>query len=286
MNMKKILIPTDFSTAATNAFFYAYTVFGSEAEYQLFHSYNEPHGAGTSMISITDILEENAVNEMKQHLGEIRAMAEGPLNIITEVQHGETVESIVRFAELHDADMIVMGTTGASGFKAYFMGSNASAVLYNAHCPVITVPAVFRNHQFNNLTIAVQPDQLDSIPIPTILKEAILSHGCQLKALVVNEDADADASTAADFGEITELSDQHHANDTNAATEAIQIETERVIYADAKQAIELFVDTDQSNGVILFPGQSSRINRLFNPSLSRKLSHHLNVPVIALRNHT
>ena len=53
----------------------------------------------------------------------------------------ETVwQTIVRFADEHDASVILMGTHGRSGVKAALLGSTASAVTHHAGRPVAVVP--------------------------------------------------------------------------------------------------------------------------------------------------
>ena len=47
--------------------------------------------------------------------------------------------TIVEYAESHDADLIVIGTTGRSGFKKLLLGSVASGVVNYATCPVMVV---------------------------------------------------------------------------------------------------------------------------------------------------
>jgi nucleotide-binding universal stress UspA family protein len=52
---------------------------------------------------------------------------------------GFPAEEILGVAK--DADMIVVGSRGAGGFKKLLMGSVASQVTHHAHVPVVVIPA-------------------------------------------------------------------------------------------------------------------------------------------------
>ena len=47
--------------------------------------------------------------------------------------------TIVEYAESHGANLIVIGTTGRSGFKKLLLGSVASGVVNYATCPVMVI---------------------------------------------------------------------------------------------------------------------------------------------------
>ncbi len=52
---------------------------------------------------------------------------------------GEPHEEILRFTQLHDVDLIIMGTHGRTGFRRLFMGSQAEKVVQRAPCHVLSV---------------------------------------------------------------------------------------------------------------------------------------------------
>jgi len=52
---------------------------------------------------------------------------------------GVPADQIVRLARLRQADMLVIGTHGRTGFSRLFLGSVAARVVATARCPVLTV---------------------------------------------------------------------------------------------------------------------------------------------------
>jgi nucleotide-binding universal stress UspA family protein len=49
------------------------------------------------------------------------------------------VSTILQYAQKNEADLIVMGTKGITGFKKMLVGSVASGVVTYAHCPVLVI---------------------------------------------------------------------------------------------------------------------------------------------------
>ena len=61
------------------------------------------------------------------------------VDVGTMVAKGRVYEQINKVAEMISADLIVMGTNGASDGMKKFIGSNAEKVVRLSHCPVITI---------------------------------------------------------------------------------------------------------------------------------------------------
>ena len=56
------------------------------------------------------------------------------------VREGSPAVEILRFAAEVEADLVVLGTHGRTGFERLVLGSVTEKVLRKAHCPVLTVP--------------------------------------------------------------------------------------------------------------------------------------------------
>ena len=58
-----------------------------------------------------------------------------------EIAAGKPADEILRFARERDADLIVMGSHGATGFRKLFFGSTTERVLRETTVPVLVTPA-------------------------------------------------------------------------------------------------------------------------------------------------
>jgi nucleotide-binding universal stress UspA family protein len=79
-----------------------------------------------------------AQDETDEALGKLAEDAQPPEISVLAVP-GLPAEEIL--GEARDADMIVVGSRGAGGFKKLLMGSVASQVTHHAHIPVVVIPA-------------------------------------------------------------------------------------------------------------------------------------------------
>ncbi len=79
-----------------------------------------------------------AQDETDDALGKLAEDARPPEVVVLAVP-GIPAEEILRVGA--DADMIVLGSRGAGGFKKLLMGSVTSQVAHHAHCPVVVIPA-------------------------------------------------------------------------------------------------------------------------------------------------
>jgi nucleotide-binding universal stress UspA family protein len=144
IDLRRILVPTDFSKHSHNALQYAVAFadkFG--AELHLLHVVQDlalfvpDTVAGTPPVVPPVEQLTAAVREGLQRL--IRENNLERLRVCPEVREGTPFYEIVRFAKEKDIDLIVMGTHGRSGLAHVLLGSVTEKVVRKAPCPVLTV---------------------------------------------------------------------------------------------------------------------------------------------------
>src|SRR5512140_2479745 len=80
------------------------------------------------------------VNEEIARAGQSRGRAP-KLDVVTQIRHGKPYREILRFALEMNADLLVLGTHGRSGFGHALLGSVAERITRKAPCDVIVVKA-------------------------------------------------------------------------------------------------------------------------------------------------
>lgn len=136
MKAKKILFPTDFSHAGDAALALATSLARDmSATLVILHVEEPPPAYGGGMYYG---LPDPSTQELERMLREIKPADENvPFehHLIT----GDPASGVVRFAETHDVELIVMGTHGRTGFSRLLLGSVAEEVVRRAPCPVLSL---------------------------------------------------------------------------------------------------------------------------------------------------
>ena len=148
VDIRRILCPIDFSDTSRHALEHAVAIAKwYESHITALHVIH-PAFAPQTPILFTEFPRNAAPTVTERQLLEeqLRAWLE-PANragVKTEVlfDEGNPAVQILEHARSLQADLIVMGTHGLSGFERFMLGSVAEKVLRKATCPVMTVPPV------------------------------------------------------------------------------------------------------------------------------------------------
>ncbi len=276
--MKRIILPTDFSDNAYNAICYAINLFKQEeCTFYLLHTYTPAiyqaeyvlHSPG--QIGLGDIYQENSLTQLKELKKKLIAehnnkkhtfMAHSAFNTL--------VDEIVETTMNENADMVIMGTQGATGAKEILIGTNTVHVIKKARCPVIAIPPNFKYETPKeilfptDLGIDYQEEQLEALEF--LAKQHIsridvlhISTGYDLSEEQLKNKAKLDGI----FGRIAHL---FH-----------EMPNQEVI-----TAINNFQQKNKVNFLVMIQNRHTFFERLFLEPVIKKLGFHVTIPFMVI----
>ena len=148
LNLKKLLVPTDFSEPSKKAFIYAVRLAQrNNSSVILFHVFESPEFVRQlpedfSYESNEELRKQfdSAMLLSEQRLVTLSRDVQGSnIKIETSQRLGTPYEEIVKLAKETDVDLIVIATHGYTDAKHFLLGSTAERVVCLAPCPVLVV---------------------------------------------------------------------------------------------------------------------------------------------------
>lgn len=150
INLKKILVPTDFSESARHALKYAV-------------SFAQEYGSEITLLHVVEIVAVGYASDlfpvpMAEAFQEISAYARSEITKLAEevrgrgipvkelVAQGKPAAEILRVAREEAIDMIILGTHGKGMLDQALFGSTTERVVRKAPCPVLTTRVA--EHEF------------------------------------------------------------------------------------------------------------------------------------------
>lgn len=270
--MKRILVPSDFSENARNAFDFAYKLFGGdEAVYVLLNTYEIPSaGAGSMMVSLEEILEKESTKGLKEeekYLKEKYKLAQ----IFFESCRGSVEDGIDRMIDKHNVEIVVMGTQGASGLKKVLIGSNAQKVISESPISVLAIPEDSRYKGLKNIILAANLKDEKCEKSLQLLLEIANNSNAEIEALHVATEKELETETQLK----EQLTDKVLSTVKHRFT---VIKNENII-----DAVNDHVELKEADMLVVIPRKLGFFESLFSRSISKKLAYTSKVPLLALK---
>ena len=151
LQLKRILLPTDFSDAAGAAQQYACELSHRfQSELHLLYVLQDALVSAPDFVlgmalppAIKDSPAKAHREEEQELLGRLDNVASQaqpqPEQIVRAVRFGSPFVEIIRYAKTHEVNLIVMGTHGRGALAHVLLGSVAERVVQKAPCPVLTI---------------------------------------------------------------------------------------------------------------------------------------------------
>lgn len=271
--ISKIIVPTDFSAPAEQALNYAIELAKkTKASITLLHI-NQVAMVDASMPAETYQFLVKEIEEMtKEGMDKLAKKLLIPSGIAytTETRYGFVSEEICEIAKKDEADLIIMGTTGASGAAEILIGSNAASVVASSTVPVLVIPKDLTYKDYSRIVYATDYNEPEFPALMRLIYFAEL-FDCPLDVIHVKSDADKYFNIENNFFK------KNKANITYPNINYIQLEKGDII-----QSINHYVEENHGDLLVMAKHNRSFFDRLFHRSLSKKMAYHTKIPLLVL----
>ncbi|MES2763484.1 MAG: universal stress protein [Bacteroidota bacterium] len=177
-DLKKILVPVDFSTTAMQALKQAVVIAKtSGAAIKIIHVTQQVYFpadevAITNNDSINKAISKRSATELKKIVKTIQ-LTDG-IKVDFEMQSGNVIDAICYLAEKEKFDLIIMGTHGISGVKEFFAGSNSYKTVRHSICPVLTIQQNAGTANFKTIVLPIRLERSSRQKVDYVVEMARL----------------------------------------------------------------------------------------------------------------
>ncbi len=265
--MKRIVLLTDFSEIARNACLYALEMFREyKIQFILLNAYDIEFSGSPYIVQVKEEMAGESAKGLKKELSVLHA--EHP-NVRIELasRFGPLVEVINKEMKDFNPDLFVLGCRGESALENFLLGSNAYDIIKNIHHPMLVIP---KDSKFKIPKKIVFATDLKSVnqKLTTPLFEMVKSFNSELLFANVIDD---------------EYVNRLEAEDRIASFfPGISISFHFLEGDDVCDSICSFAEENDGEIVVLIRHNYSFFERLFHPSITRKMVLHPIYPLLIL----
>ncbi len=290
--LRRILVPVDFSHYSKAACFYALRLAQKyNADLKILHVFYAPI---VDLVPITDAysiqvdmdinlreLEEQAKIKLTNFIADIRkkAIDDGfpELKISYSLREGIVEDEIALMAKTFKPGIIVMGTKGKGVKQSDIIGTVVYRVLDQVKVPILAIPEkadADKIMEISNIAYITDFDDTDYLAVRrlfTIVAAFQVNIHC-LHITRTNEDKWVDVK-------LEGLKNYFSRINSNAQVECSVLKGENLV-----NSLETFCGKNNIDIIALTNKKRGLLQRMFNPDLTKKLIHSANLPLLIFRN--
>ncbi len=285
---RKILVPLDFSEHSKNAAFFALQLAHVyEAELKLLHVFNSPivdmipfSDAASIQIDVDisyQILHKNAKEQLVKFYNEICLFAER--NGMKEVKIGYSLREgfasygIIDMCKRYKPGMLIMGTKSEGFRSSELVGSVAAEVVKETQIPLLVIPehAILKDiSEVKNILYATQLDETD---FSALRKLIIIMSGFNVSIFCASVFDDPENPVVK--GKLNSLKEYF-----KKVARKASIEFEIIKGKNPAEAFKGYISGKSISLVALTMHKRTILERLFNPSLTRRMLSEADIPLL------
>lgn len=274
--MKKILFPTDFSEAATNAFTHALEFAKIvNAELILLHTFEIPvydsQFFPENYAAIYSSIELAKFEMFKDEIPKMKAIAaERNLEDIV-IKHrlmdGDLLYNLKNVVAEDNIDFVIMGTNGISDWTTFFLGSNTNSVISGVEVPVLCVPIDAKFKKIKTIGFTTRYREKDKKELRKVLKIAHKTNAKVRSLYVRTTTSDVSMETIKEWER--EFADEN--------VEFLVLPSDEV-----KETIIDFILFKDIDILTTITHKRSFFESLFDSGFTKKITKEVSIPVLVM----
>ena len=192
------------------------------------------------------------------------------------VKHFKVFSEVNEIAKNENADLIIMGSHGASGLKEFFVGSNTEKVIRFSEIPVLVVKNELADFNFDNI---VFPTDFSDEIVNTYIqaKEVVKDFNGNLHLLYVNTPFD-NFKTSAEMENLA-VNFLNKAEGNTDKLKDVNFVSDRTI----EKGILNFSNTVGADLIAVSTHGRKGLSHVFRGSLSEDIANHASLPILTFK---
>ena len=278
--MKKIVIPTDFSDNALDALTYAIQLFEDiPCTFYILNTYytgasrmSNAMRRGRDSPRYHFLIEEseNGLKKISTYLKTHLLNDKHTYKMLS--KSAEFIPYLKHIVAVENIDLIVMGTTGATGAKEIFMGSNAVKVIKHIDfCPILSVPKTHKYQELEKVVFSTDYKKSFNAMELNCLIELQLLNNFMLKVIHIKREKKLDLFQEQNKRVLQQIFDSNlilfEEIDTNTTVEV---------------AINTYVKKQDVNMICLLNYEHSFMEKLLHEPIIKRISFHSLKPLLII----
>lgn len=268
----RILLPTDFSAVANNALRYALALAEKcGASIDILHVKQAPLSdplfpleTYQAYIDSMNEVAEQGIDKLKNTI-----LANTQVKFNFHVVTGFISDETLTFANEHEIDLIIMGTTGASGLAEILIGSNTASLIGKCDLPVLVVPA---GYEFKGVHHILYSTDYNEPEFPAVSRLMYFVELFDAKLTVLHVKTEFDHYFNAEGNFFNKNKDHISYN-----YELINVQGD-----DVMNTINSYLEDQSPELIVIAKHNRGFFDKIFHRSLSKQMAYHTKLPLLVL----
>lgn len=272
--MKKILVGIDFLESSINGLKHAISISKKAKCDVLMIWVHRPEYNKEVFLFEPEKLPEIIKGKFQDLIDQYKDQLPAGNKLEYKICEGKVYKELCREAELEEADLIIVGTHGSSGFEEFWIGSNANKIVSATQLPVITIrEGIDINIPLNRIVLPIDStvDTRQKVPFTSYLAKI---HDAEIHVLAVYTTRVEEVRSRVNryIQQVLEYLEDEGVKYVTAEVDAENVTTSTIEYAQKVNANMIAIMTEQ---------ERTTANLWLGP-YAQQMVNHSPIPVLSI----